>query len=88
MLEPGQVLTTPAELGSFGTGLLEQVAAGTLGPTPNHACPVDNVLGEAVYQFGDEIVPVLVAVDEPAAIVLAIDADDCTFVVDGPLYLP
>ncbi|MFP5489173.1 MAG: hypothetical protein ACLGHQ_12810 [Acidimicrobiia bacterium] len=88
VLTPGQVLTTPQELGSFGTDLLEQVRAGNLGPTPNHACPVDNVLGEAEYLVGDEVVPVLVAVDEPAGIVLAFDEDDCGFVVDGPLYQP
>lgn len=85
---PGQVLTTPEELGSYGTDLLEQQSDGTLGATPNHACPIDDVLGRAEYQVGDEIVPILVAVDEPNGIVLAFADETCEAVAEGPLYLP
>ena len=88
-LAPGQVLTTPEELGSFGTGLVEQERAGTLGATPNHACPVDPpVLGRAEYLIGDEVVPVLVAVDEPSDVVLAIADETCEVLVEGPFYAP
>ena len=88
VLVPGQVLTTPEELGSYGTGLVEQQRAGTLPATPNHACPIDSVLGRAEYQPDDAaVVPVLVAVDEPAGVVLAFEDEACTFVAEGPLYL-
>lgn len=87
-LEPGQVLTTPEELGSFGTGLLEQRDAGTLPPSPNHACPIDDVLGRSEYLADGMVVPVLVAVDEPAGVVLAFADETCEFVVEGPLYRP
>jgi hypothetical protein len=87
-LEPGQPLTTPEELGSFGTDLLEEQQAGTLGATPNHACPVDDVLGRAEYVVDGVVVPVLVAVDEPAGIALAVADGTCDPVAEGPLYLP
>ena len=87
-LEPGQPLTSPEELGSFGTELLEAQQAGTLGATPNHACPVDDVLGSAEYVVDGVPVPVLVAVDEPAGVVLAFADDTCEPVAEGPIYLP
>ena len=87
VLVPGQVLTTPEELGSFGTELLEADRAGEL-TTPNAACPIENVLGRARYLDVDgSVLDVLVAVDEPAAIVLAFKDDTCEFLVTGPLYL-
>lgn len=87
-LEPGQILTTPEQLGSFGTELLELERAGTLGSTPNHACPIDGVLSRAEYQLADTVVPILVAVDEAASTVRAVDADTCEVVAEGPLYQP
>jgi hypothetical protein len=82
-----QVLTTPEELGSFGTGLFEQQQTGAI-TTPNTACPIENVLGRAQY-LGDSgtIVEILVAVDEPAEIVLAFEDGTCEFLLFGPLYL-
>lgn len=88
VLVPDQVLATPEELGSFGTGLLEQAESGTLPPTPNHSCPVENVLGRTDYLVDGAVTTLLVAVDEPALLVLGVDEDSCEFVVDGPLYLP
>lgn len=90
-LTPDQVLTTPEEVGSFGTGLLEQQLDGTLPPTPNHSCPIDNVLGRADYRPADAVdaaTTLLIAVDEPAEIVLGFDDESCELVVEGPLYLP
>lgn len=88
ILVPGQVLTTPEELGSFGTGLLEQLRAGTLPPTPNTRCPFPDVLGGAVFLVDGVDTPVLVGVDEALGVVTAYVAETCEVLVGGPLYLP
>lgn len=82
----GQVLTSAEELGAFGTALWQQLVAGELGPTPNHACPIDDVLGRASYDSADGSYSVLVAVDEGTATVSAFDDESCAFVGEGPLY--
>lgn len=85
-LVPDQLLTTPAEVGSFGTGLLEQLRSGGL-TTPNYACPIEDVLGRAEYLDPlDGVIEILVAVDEPAGLVLGYRDDTCDLVVVGPVF--
>lgn len=85
-LVPDQLLTTPAEVGSFGTGLLEQLRSGGL-TTPNYACPIEDVLGRAEYLDPlDGVIEILVAVDEPARLVLGYRDDTCDLVVVGPVF--
>lgn len=88
ILVPGQVLTTPEELGSYGTGLLEQLRAGTLPPTPNTRCPFPDVLGSAVFLVDGVDTPVLVGVDETLGVVTAYVAETCEVLMGGPLYQP
>jgi hypothetical protein len=87
-LVDGQVLTSAEELGAYGTALWQQLVARELGPTPNHACPIDDVLGRASYESADGSYSVLVAVDEGTATVSAFDDETCAFVGEGPLYQP
>ena len=81
-----QPVTTAAELGSFGTRLLELEASGELGPTPNTRCPQPRILGETQYVFDGVPTTVLVAVDTELGVVLAIDPTRCTVLVEGPLF--
>ncbi len=81
-----QPVTNEAELGSFGTRLLELEATGVLGPTPNTRCTQPRILGETEYVFDGDPTPVLVAVDTELRIVLAIDPTTCTVLVEGPLF--
>ncbi|MGA1050773.1 MAG: hypothetical protein ACO3WU_00615 [Ilumatobacteraceae bacterium] len=86
VVELGEVLTTPEELGSVGSALLAMAEAGSLPPTPNTSCPVPGVLGRATYRLGESELDVLVAVEVEAGTVSAYDADTCGLVVSGPLF--
>jgi hypothetical protein len=85
-IDATQPLTTPAELGSYGTHLLELEQAGQLPPTPNTKCPQPGVLGSTQYLFDDLPVDVLVAVDDIARTTTAIDPATCRVLVVGPLF--
>jgi len=86
VIDPDQPLSTPAELGSFGTYLVELETSGTLGPTPNTACPQQVILAETQYVFDGVPIDVLVAIDDRLRTVTAIDPDTCDALVVGPLF--
>lgn len=89
VIDPELPVATPAELGSFGTYLLELLEAGELPPTPNTACEFDaapGILGETEYVFDGVPTPILVEVDAEARRVVAIDPDSCAPLVVGPLF--
>lgn len=86
VIEPTQPLTTPTELGAYGTYLLGLQAVENLPPTPNTACPQQVILGISEYVFDGVPIDVLVAVDEQERSVSAIDPDTCETLVVGPLF--
>lgn len=86
VIDPTQPLSTPAELGSYGTYLVELRQAGQLPPTPNTKCSQPGILGSTRYLFDDEPFEVLVAVDDTARTTTAIDPDTCRELVVGPLF--
>ena len=85
-IDPTQPLTTPAELGSYGSYLVELQQAGQLPPTPNTRCAQPGILSATQYVIDGVPVDVLVAVDDIARSTTAIDPDTCASLVVGPLY--
>lgn len=85
-IDPAQPLSTPAELGAYGTYLVELQQAGQLPPTPNTKCLQPGIMGSTRYLFDNVSVEVLVAVDETTRTTTAIDPDTCRELLVGPLF--
>lgn len=85
-IDPAQPLSTPAELGAYGTYLVELQRAGQLPPTPNTKCLQPGIMGSTRYLFDNVSVEVLVAVDETTRTTTAIDPDTCRELLVGPLF--
>ena len=85
-IDPAQPLTTPAELGAYGSYLVELQRAGQLPPTPNTKCSQVGIMGSTQYLFDNVSVEVLVAVDETTRTTTAIDPDTCRELLVGPLF--
>lgn len=86
VIDPDQPLTTPAELGAYGSYLVELQQSGELPPTPNTKCSQPGILGRTQYLFDNVPVDVLIAVDDTARSTTAIDPDTCGELVVGPLF--
>jgi hypothetical protein len=89
VIDPDAPVSTPEELGSYGTYLVELLAAGELPPTPNTSCATDTspgVIGRTQYLVDGQPTEVLVEVDDVVGRVVAIDPDTCAPLVVGPLY--
>ncbi len=86
VIDPDQPLTTPAELGAYGSYLVELQQSGQLPPTPNTKCAQPGILGSTQYVFDDVPVDVLIAVDDVARSTTAIDPDTCNEIMVGPLF--
>ena len=80
-------ITDDAELGAYGTYLLELRNDSALGSTPNTECdPSYNILDDAPALINRVEVTVYIAVQEDDERVIAIDRDTCEELVDGPLF--
>lgn len=85
--DPEAPIADEVELGVYGVYLLGERDAGTLPPTPNHAC-VDarQILDEATLLLDDEPVPVYIDVRETDGLVVALRTDTCVELVVGSLF--
>ena len=82
-------ITNDAELGAYGTYLLEQQIDSVLPPTPNTECDAFyNILDDAVAIINNVETDVYIAVQEAEQRVVAVDRDSCLGLVDGPLFPP
>jgi hypothetical protein len=86
-LDDGRQIVAPDELTVVGAYLAERVADRTIGATPEHACPYQNVLATAdVLDPGTgELTPVFLDVATDENLVRAVDRESCVVLLDAPL---
>jgi hypothetical protein len=80
----GEPITTPEQLGAVGRHLLDLIEQRQLPPTPEHSCPIGDVLADGTY-VADAPIEIYIAVDTEAQQVLAIATETCVVVVETPL---
>lgn len=81
----GRAITNPDELGWVGRHLLDLVERRELPPTPNHACPVPDVLARGVLLDGATEVEIYIAATADPGEVFAIDQETCRVLLESAL---
>ncbi len=82
-------ITNDAELGAYGSYLLELQNRSALPPTPNTDCdPTYNILAATTAIINDVETDVYIAVQEDDERVIGMDKRNCDELVDGPLFPP
>lgn len=84
--DPDDFIVNEAELGVYGSMLLERESLGELAPTPNTSCPEEfNILAATRLVEGEISSPIYVAVQDEDPSVIGLDQGNCDPLIASPL---